>query len=152
MCMGLGVWNGCQTFQGTKFAPLEARLEIADYSGARTLVLVNTNGQALHNVQFEVYVWDRNQNQMIESHQPYQLMSSNGQLEQIPSLTCSFAGSDAKLDAGEVIHFMGNGTIGESRILDSVIKVQITGTCNEGAFRETWLMGGNGQLELVGVP
>jgi len=151
LCMGLGMWNGCQTYHGTKFAPLEATLEAGGDGGARSLALVNSSGQALHNVQ----VWGKSQlaeGQITQSQQPYQLTSASEQPLQASALTYSFEGSAAKLDPGEAIHFRGNDTLGESRVLESVTKVQITGSCDEGEFRETLLINGNGQLELVGVP
>ena len=150
LCIGLGLWSGCQSFQGTQFAPLDARLGFAGNGGGRSLVLVNSSGQALHNVYFQAYMWCKGQ--PTQNQQPTLLMSVNEQPEPVPTQTYTFTGSSAKLGPGETIHTVGNNTVGDNQILESVTKVQVSGKCDEGAFRETWLMSDNGQLELVGVP
>ena len=148
-CIGLVLWNGCQSFHGTKFAPLAAKLESPGGDAAQSLVLVNSSGQILHNVQFTAYMWGHGQ---ANTGQPSLLVAANGQPEPSPVLTYRFVGAAAKLDPGQVIRFAGNGSIGESQALESPTKIQLAGKCDEGAFRETWVMGDYGQLELTGVP
>lgn len=141
--------SGCQTTNDTKFAPLDARLESLNHGGAQSMVLVNSSGQALHNVSFRAYV--SLQSQLVNSPQPYLLVSASGLPQRIPVQNYTFSGSSDKLDPGEVIHFKDRYTGGESRILQPVTKIQIVGSCDEGAFRETWVRDGNGQLQLVGA-
>ena len=151
LSMGIMILSGCETYNGTKFAPLGARLESAGYGGAQSMVLVNSSGQTLHNVRFRAYMWG--QNQLVNSpQQPYVLASNSSLPNRVPAQTYIFSGSAVKMDPGEAIHFRNRDTGGEARILQPVTKVQIVGNCDEGAFRETWLMGGRGQLELAGVP
>jgi hypothetical protein len=149
LCAGLGLWSGCQTYQGTKFAPLAAQLDATGSEGTRSIALSNSGSQALHNVHFQAYVWGRGQP---AGSQPTLLMSVNEQPEPVQAQTYTFMGSATKMEPGETLHFMGQGTLTENRILQSVMKLQITGGCDEGQFRETWVMGDNGMLELVGVP
>jgi len=151
LCLGLGVWSGCQTYHGTKFAPLEARLDSTGYGGAQSMVLVNSGGQALHNVHFRAYMWG--ENQLVQSpQQPYMLASASGLPQRVPAMTYTFMGSAGKLDPGQVIHFTNSSTGGEDRVLEPVTKIQIVGSCDEGVFRETWVMNDRGELVLVGVP
>jgi hypothetical protein len=151
LCLGLGLWSGCQTYHGTKFAPLEPRLDSAGYGGAQSMALVNSSAQALHNVRFRAYMWGRSQ--LTESpQQPYMLTSASGLPQRVPALTYTFIGSAGKLDPGQVIRFTNGNTGGESRILQPVTKIQIVGSCDEGEFRETWVSGKQGELVLVGVP
>jgi hypothetical protein len=151
LCLSVAVWSGCAGYQGTKFAPLEARLKSTGYGGAQTMVLVNSSGQELHHVEFRAYLWG--QSQLVSTPQePYVLSTETGLPERVPGQTYIFGGSSEKLAPGEIIHLTTRDTGEEFRILLPVAKVQIMGRCDEGDFRETWLMSGGGQLELVGVP
>jgi hypothetical protein len=151
LCLGLGLWNGCQTYHGTKFAPLQPKLDSLGYGGAQSMSLVNSSGQAMHNVHFRAYMWGQSHLEQ-SPQQPYMLTSASGLPQRVPALTYSFMGSAGKLDAGQVIHFNNGNTGGESRILEPVTKIQIVGSCDEGDFRETWVLNGRGVLVLVGVP
>lgn len=150
LCLGLMLGSGCQTFNGTQFAPLEARLQSLDSAGAQTLVLVNTSGQTLHHVRFTASV--SLQPQLVSSpQQPYVLLSNSGLPQRIQQ-AYNFRAFADQMTPGQYIHFRGRYTIGDFRILQPVTRVQIAGNCDEGAFRETWVMGDHGQFRLVGVP
>jgi hypothetical protein len=151
LCLGLAILSGCETYDGTSFAPLEPRLESTGYGGAQTIGLVNSSGQTLHNLRFRAYTWG--QSQLVNASQaPYVLASASGLPQRIPAQTYILSGSAGKLAPADVLHFRNADTGGEGRLLLPVTKVQITGNCDEGTFRETWVMSGGGQLELVGVP
>lgn len=56
-CYGLAGLTGCESLQDTSFAPLGAKLEPIPGGGAHYFVAVNTSGQTLHNIHFEVVIW-----------------------------------------------------------------------------------------------
>jgi hypothetical protein len=139
-CLGAMILSGCQS-QNTEFTPLEPRLQPAQLGGAQTLVLINTSGRPLYDVQFRVYMWGKN------------LTTSTGDNfsiipQSVPQLIYTLEGHSSKLEPGGVIHFTDRHTGGEARILRPVTRVQLTGSCDEGPFREEWQMNEDGQLRL----
>ena len=138
LSLALLLGAGCQTLHDTTFAPLQARLDSANAGGAQSMVLVNTSGQALHNVNFRAYM--TLQGQMVSTpNAPVQLVSANGLPQRLPVQRFTFSGSANKLFPAQVIHFSDRYTGGEGRILLPVTKVQIVGSCDEGAFRDETL-------------
>jgi hypothetical protein len=139
----LAMLTGCQTFQDTSFAPLDAKLEPIHAGGAQHFILVNISGQALHNFRFRAYMWDDNTI-------TYRAGDFSSLPNRLPAMTYTFDGSGSKWESGQVQRFVDRNIGGEISILKPVSKVQIVGSSDEGRFREYWLINGVGQLLPVG--
>jgi hypothetical protein len=144
MCLGLFVLNGCQSMQDTQFSPVEVRLETLA-GGVQTMVLVNSSGTALHNFNFRAYMWG-------DSPMTYTGYPPTSLPQRIPERTYTFQGSGVKWAPGEVLHFTDRNLGTEEKILRPVSRVQIAGSCDEGAFREDWQITSSGQLQQIGKP
>jgi hypothetical protein len=140
-CLGVMILSGCHTTQGTVFIPLEPKLEPVQLGGAQTMILVNTSGRPLYNVKFRAYMWGN-------STMTYTGDNFSTLPQRVPERTYTFQGTAGKLDPGQAIHFTDQRTGGEARILKPVTRVQITGSCDEGPFREDWQVDREGQLRL----
>jgi hypothetical protein len=119
---------GCQTYQPTAFAPLDARLEPTPFGGARYFVLVNTSCKDLHNVSRSVYVWN-NQNVLLERRYTRRLYL-NREL----------------LSSGAVVRTHGFANPTEEPLVEPITGVEVVGHCDEGSFRESWINNGSEEL------
>ncbi len=118
---------GCQTL--TSFAPLDARLDPVPGGGARYLVVINRSGQELHNCKFSVYVWN----------------DLNPQIRRITTREGLI--SLQKLGPNEECRFYAWGKGIQAPIVERVSGVDIVGHCDEGRFRQTWLITDSDQLK-----
>ena len=142
-CFGLVWLTGCETLQDTSFAPVDARLEPIPGGGAQYFVMVNTNGQTLHNVHFRAYMWD-------DRAITYTAGNNSSLPRRLPAMTYTFMGSGFEWDPGRMQRFRDRDLGGEIKILKPVSRVQIVGSCDEGRFREDWQITGSGQLQPMG--
>jgi|HubBroStandDraft_2_1064218.scaffolds.fasta_scaffold374552_1 hypothetical protein len=133
---------GCHSLQDTQFAPLEARLELGHSGGAQYLVVINSSGQELHNVHFRGYMWG-------DSPMTYTGDPNTSLPQRVPQETYTFIGSSSRWSPGAVVHFKDRDMDRPGIILRPVTSVKIVGTCDEGPFREEWLITSSGQLQLV---
>jgi hypothetical protein len=136
------VLTGCQSLQDTQFAPLEARLDPGHSGGAVYMVVINSSGQELHNVNFRGYMWG--DSPMTYTGDPYMSLP-----QRVPERTYTFMGSSAEWSPGAVVHFTPRNFAGPGSLLRPVRSVKIVGTCDEGSFREEWQIARSGQLQLV---
>ena len=148
LCLGFMFWNGCQTFEDTQFAPLEPRLGRFKGGGMQYIVLVNTSGKELNNVSIHANMWG--ENDLVETRSTF---GGTGLPDRdTPHPFYLVWGSDSKISPGEVIHFRDRYLGGESIFIRLVYKVQIIGKCDEGRFRETWVIGNTNQFRLADAP
>jgi hypothetical protein len=144
-CVGFFIFAGCESLQDTSFAPLEAKLESIPNGGAQYFVVVNSSGEALHNLKFWVDIW-YNQAMTSIGNDPDTIPT------RLPEMTYSCRGSVPDLESGQEVRFRRNFGMGaEGSVLYPVSRVQIAGNCDEGHFREDWQINSSGQLRPLGV-
>jgi hypothetical protein len=137
--------TGCASLDNTSFAPLDAKLEATGSGGAQYLVLVNTSSQTLHHYRFTGEIQNDNTLMYMGNNSFSQLPS------RAPATTYVFRGFGEVLEPGKEMRFRtqsGAGVQGSIHI--PVSSIQISGTCDEGPFRQGWQMNGAGQLQPVG--
>lgn len=137
--------SGCASLQNTSFAPLAAKLESTGSGGSQYLVVINTSGQTLHHYHFTGEI--QNNDTLM-----YMGNSSFSQLpNRVPATTYVVRGSGEVLEPGQEVRFRtqsGSGVQGSIRF--PVSSLQISGSCDEGPFRQGWQADRAGQLQPFG--
>jgi hypothetical protein len=123
--------SGCATTYYTPFAPFDAEFESAGSGGARYIVLINNGDAELHNLKASLNIWTYRANLMTPK------MSRRGYI---------FVG---KVQLGQRIHMRNFASTIETSISERVSKVELSGHCDEGDFREVWVPTANNPLERV---
>jgi hypothetical protein len=125
--------TGCKTPVYTSFAPFDARLEPIPDSVARYIIFLNTGGRALHNYSFSAYLWDDETLNRFRREKPIK----------------RYMGSGVSLLPGQSIRFHPLGFGIEDPIRQPMTRVELTGHCDEGDFRQSWRNTPSGQLQSI---
>ena len=123
--------TGCEATRYTTFAPFDARLEPIPGGGAQYLVLVNRGEIDIHNFSGSVYIW----------------LYRDPNVTRLDTRAGSIYGHELK--AGESLRFHYPTLKGEASILVPVSKVELVGHCEEGYFRQAWVITESGQLRNI---
>ena len=115
---------GCKSPQFTSSAPFEANLEREANQGSHYLRLTNVSGHDLHNYTLSVYAWNVYMDHPMYRHEPF----------------LKAFGDDSVLKSGEKLRITSFGESLEEGVDQSITRVEGVGHCNEGKFRQGWIV------------
>jgi hypothetical protein len=143
--IGLVFAAGCESTKTTSFAPLDLKLEPPPQGGAPSLVVINTSGQTLHHLRFTGDIQNNNTlTYPVDNFAPQ--LPNRG-----PMTTYVIRAFDATLESGQTMRFRTQSGQGvEVSIKIPASDILISGTCDEGSFREGWRISTTGEVQRAG--